>query len=181
MSNGSSHFPDTKWFEYGLSKWGLKGLIGWFAPTNLIRTSCFQSGLESQSVRHNDHLSLMKATKLNRHLSRMFTLDWCVLFLPSLYPPRVSNFSPQRSVFLWLRGSNFRPLEDSGIYFCLLKLTFLTDSTMVTHHEKPPFGEYVCIFRNLFSANLRTGFLPSVTFQDKPKWRSLNLTPEMVT
>ena len=31
-------------------------------------------------------------------------------------PPRVSNFSPKRSIFWWLRGSNFRPLEDSGMY-----------------------------------------------------------------
>ena len=30
-----------------------------------------------------------------------------------LDPPRVSNFSPQ-VCFWWLRGSNFRPLEDSG-------------------------------------------------------------------
>ena len=34
---------------------------------------------------------------------------------PYLDPPRVSNFSPQ-VCFWWLRGSNFRPLEDSGMY-----------------------------------------------------------------
>ena len=162
--------------QMGSSKWGLKGLTGSHQP---IRTSCFQSGLESQSVRHNNHFSLMKATKLNHHLSRMFTLDWCVLFLPISF--KGVQFQPPTVCFLWLRGSNFRPLEDSGIYFCLLKLTFLTDSTMVTHHEKPPFGEYVCLFRNpLFSKSTYRENSVRDLF-DKPQWRSLNLTPEKVT
>ena len=30
--------------------------------------------------------------------------------------------------------------------FCLFKVIFFTDSTMVNHHEKPTFGDYVCIF-----------------------------------
>jgi len=33
-----------------------------------------------------------------------------------LDPPRVSNFSP-RVCFWWLRGSNFRPVEDLDTYF----------------------------------------------------------------
>ena len=37
----------------------------------------------------------------------------------SVYIPGVSNFSPQ-ICFWWLRGSNFRPLEDSGTYIVYL-------------------------------------------------------------
>ena len=120
--------------------------------TNQLEEVVFKVDLNHSQFAHNNPLSLMKATKLNHHLSRMFTLDWCVLFLPISISSKGVQFQPPTVCFLWLRGSNFRPLEDSGIYFCLLKLTFLTDSTMVTHHEKPPFGEYVCVFRNpLFS------------------------------
>ena len=39
-------------------------------------------------------------------------------------PPRVSNFSPQ-VCFWWLRGSKFRPLEDSGTHFLLGSLDML--------------------------------------------------------
>ena len=37
-----------------------------------------------------------------------------------LDPPRVSNFSPQ-VFFWWLRGTNFTPLEDSGMYYINLR------------------------------------------------------------
>ena len=40
-----------------------------------------------------------------------------------LDPPRVSNFIPQ-VCFWWLRGTNFTPLEDSGMYI-LYKLLFV--------------------------------------------------------
>ena len=57
--------------------------------------------------------------------------------------PRVSNFSPQLC-FWWLRGSNFRPLEDSGIYYTK-RCTKIFDeysvdlySTCKSRNEAPP-------------------------------------------
>ena len=109
----------------------------------------------------------------------MLTLDLLKRCFVFTYILRLGvAFQPPNSLFLVVKGLKFQTRkEDSGTYFCLLKVTFLTDSTMVNHHEKTSFGKYVFVFATTLSKS-NYWVLPSDVF-DKPNGG--HLTPEMVT
>ena len=81
--------------------------------------------LEGYNYKYAMYAILMDACKYIRHdIRHICIVVWSVLRRQQfkdtyLDPPRVSNFSPQ-VCFWWLRGPNFRPLEDSGKYTELL-------------------------------------------------------------
>ena len=76
-----------------------------------------------------------------------------------LDPSRVSTFSPKRSGFWWLRGTNFTPLEDSG-YIITSKRYRLTITPIPIFKKKPAF---ISLATLLFLSRLNLEHLVDIT------------------